>query len=69
MTTDATCQNPACIRPGTSPRPTYLKTIEYNYSGTGVDIAGCPSCKREYVISYKVDKVVRIDPNTMEPIV
>lgn len=38
-----------------------LKCTERNYSGCFVDIAYCEKCENEYEISYKVDKVKKID--------
>ena len=37
-----------------------LQLIQKNYSGCRVDIASCPSCKRTFQISYKVDKIIDI---------
>ena len=38
-----------------------LELVRDNYSGTGVDIARCPTCKRLFQISYKVDEIMEID--------
>ena len=67
---DPTCPNPECTFTNGKGKvfPTYLDTIEHNYSGTGVDIMGCPNpeCKREYTVTYRLDKITRMDPDTME---
>lgn len=31
-----------------------------NYSGTGSDMAYCPECKNDFIISYKVDEITKI---------
>jgi len=43
-----------------------LEVIEGNVSGTGVDHMFCPSCKREYYVTYKIDAITRIDSDTGE---
>lgn len=34
-----------------------LELMQGNYSGTGVDIARCPTCMKMFSISYKVDAI------------
>ena len=67
MTDAAYCLNDACRWGRDKSRKVVLKTIEANYSGTGVDIMMCPVCKREYEVSYRVDTITRIHPDTGEP--
>lgn len=37
-----------------------LELVRRNYSGLGVDIAQCPECRRQFQISYKVDKITEV---------
>ena len=65
---NVTCPNPACVFPGNPPRRVSLEPIERNFHGAGVDWMRCRRCGREYIVSYKVDVVMRIDPETMEAV-
>jgi hypothetical protein len=35
----------------------FLELVKENYSGCGVDIAGCLVCNKSFQISYKVDEI------------
>ena len=37
-----------------------LDLVRENYSGCGVDFAQCPTCRRVYQVSYKVDKILDV---------
>ena len=63
---NVTCPNPDCAFPGNPPRHVSLTMVESNFHGTGVDWMRCDRCGREYLVSYKLYDVMRIDPNTME---
>jgi uncharacterized Zn finger protein (UPF0148 family) len=39
---------------------TQLELQVENYSGCGVDIATCPSCKKTFQISYKADEIKEV---------
>ena len=63
------CPNPECVFGRNHDRSPALESIESNVSGSGVDIMYCPSCEREYYVSYKIDKIQRMDPDTGEVMV
>ena len=54
------CPNcePTVIK-GTTFRVT-LSLIEENYSGCGISLAECLSCKKIFEISYKVDEITEV---------
>jgi len=58
------CPNPECVFGRNHDRRPVLDMIENNVSGSGVDMMVCGSCEREYYVSYKIDKIERMDPNT-----
>ena len=43
-----------------------LEIIESNVHGNGFDHMFCPTCKREYYVIYKIDKIERLDLDTGE---
>jgi len=61
------CTNPECVFGRNRDRKPPLDMIESNVSGTGIDHMVCNVCRREYYVSYKIDKITRIDPDTAEP--
>jgi len=46
------------------PRTRYdvrLEMAERNYSGTGVDLMTCPSCKKDFFVTYKIDRITEVE--------
>jgi hypothetical protein len=68
MTETPFCPNPECVFGRDRNRSPALKMIENNVYGSGTDIMSCSMCQRKYYVSYKIDKIERMDPDTGEVI-
>jgi len=38
-----------------------LQMAESNYSGTGADLMTCPSCKKDFFVTYKIDRITEVE--------
>jgi hypothetical protein len=37
-----------------------LQMAESNYSGTGADLMTCPSCKKDFFVTFRIDAITEV---------